>query len=75
MPIDPISDLPIGLFMARSLDPRSTLPLGFLPSESHLRYISRHHHAVNTEDIWELLDGMPQDTPPEPFPHKMGHWG
>ena len=71
MPVDPVSDLPVGPYIARSLDSKSMLAFGAFPAENHLRYIGRPHYAVNAEDIWELL----AETPPVPFSHKMGHWG
>ena len=74
MPIDPISDLPAGPYMARSLDARSTFDHGFLPAESHLRYIGHPYFVGNPADIWELLSDMPQEAPPPPFSHKMGRW-
>lgn len=64
MPIDPVSDLPVGLSMALSSGPKSAHPFGLLPLESRLRYIGRSRYGVNTEDIWELMAGLPsEDTP------------
>ena len=58
MPIDPVSDLPVGLSIALSSGPKSAQPFGLLPLESRLRYIGRHHHLGNAEDIWELMAGL-----------------
>lgn len=64
MPIDPVSDLPVGLSMALLSGLKSAQPFGLLPFESRLRYIGRHHDRMNTEDIWELMAGLPlEDTP------------
>ena len=64
MPIDPVSDLPVGLSMALSSGTKRAQPFGLLALESRLHYIGRHHYGVNTEDIWELMAGLsPEDTP------------
>ena len=64
MPIDPVSDLPVGLSMALSSGPKSAHPFGLLPFEDRLRYIGRARHGINSEDIWELMAGLsPEDTP------------
>ena len=64
MPIDPVSDLPVGLSIALSSGPKSAQPFGLLPLEMRLNYIGRSRHGINSEDIWELMAGLsPEDTP------------
>ena len=64
MPIDPVSDLPVGLSMALSTGRKGSPLLGLSPLERQLHYIGRSSHGINIEDIWELIDGLPpEDTP------------
>ena len=61
MPIDPVSDLPVGLAIALSSGPKSAQPFGLLPLEIRLHDIGRSRHGINSEDIWELMAGLPPE--------------